>query len=104
MLKGLDLAFMPYIEADDKKVKTDSGAPGATGEFQAQLVEFCRCLGFQLTRDTFMQHDKLHEGGCELHFFLSFFVVTFVVSYPGLLVCYLHINVLSGSSYSRHVP
>ena len=100
MLKGLDLAFMPYIEADDKKVKTDSGAPGATGEFRAQLVEFCNCLGFQLTRDTFMQHDKLHEGGCELHLFCSllfhfsslvrvFFVLRLLLFCPGLLVCSL---------------
>ena len=67
MLKGLDLAFMSYIETDDKKVRTDFGAPGATGEFRAQLVEFCNCLGFQLTRDTFMQHDKLHAGGCKFY-------------------------------------
>ena len=97
MLKGLDLGFMPYIEVDDKEVKTDSGAPGATGEFRAQLVEFCNCLGFQLTRDTFMQHNKLHEGGCESHLFFSllfhfcslvrvFFVLRLLLFCPGLLV------------------
>ena len=46
MLKGLDLAFMPYIVTDDKQVRTDFGAPGVAGEFRDQLVKFCSCLGF----------------------------------------------------------
>ena len=66
MLKGLDLAFMPYIISDDKQVRTNFGAPGAAGEFREQLREFCGCLGFQLTRDSFMQYDKLYQGGCKL--------------------------------------
>ena len=97
MLKGLDLAFMPYIETDDKKVRTDFGAPGAAAEFRAQLVEFYNCLGFQLTRDTFMQHDKLHEGGCKFYFCpdpdcysCSSFDFAFMVSCPGLPACYLY--------------
>ncbi|XP_017229118.2 uncharacterized protein LOC108204282 isoform X1 [Daucus carota subsp. sativus] len=65
MLKGLDLAFMPYIVSDEKQVRTDFGAPGAAGAFREQLREFCGCLGSQLTRDLFMQHDKLHGYGCK---------------------------------------
>ena len=66
MLKGLDLAFMPYVISDDKQVRMNFGAPGAAGEFREQLREFCGCLGFQLTRDSFMQYDKLYQGGCKL--------------------------------------
>ena len=55
MLKGLDLAFMPYIVSDEEQVRTSFGAPGAAGEFREQLREFCGCLGFQLTRDSFMR-------------------------------------------------
>ena len=69
MLKGLDLAFMPYIVSDEKQVRTDFGALGAAGAFREQLRDFCSCLGTQMTRDSFMQHDKLHEYGCKLFSF-----------------------------------
>ena len=65
MLKGLDIHYMPYLVTDDKLVKTNFDAPGASGKFRDQLMEFCGCLGQQLTRDTFMQFDKLHEWGCK---------------------------------------
>ena len=65
MLKGLDLGYMPYIVTDDKQVRTDFGASGTAGEFRDQLIKFCNCLVFQLTRETFMQYDKMHEGGCK---------------------------------------
>ena len=65
MLKGLDIHYMPYLVTDDKLVKTNFDAPGASGKFRDQLREFCECLGQQLTRDTFMQFDKLHEWGCK---------------------------------------
>ena len=64
---------MPYLVTDDKLVKTNFGAPGASGKFRDQLMEFCGCLGQQLTRDTFMQYDKLHEWGCKFPLSVSLY-------------------------------
>ena len=85
MLRGLDLAFMPYIVSDEEQVRTSFRAPGAAGEFREQLREFCGCLGFQLTRDSFMQYDKLHLARCK--WLCSFTRVVFHVSYLRFLCC-----------------
>ena len=67
LLKGLDLGYMPYIATSG--VVTDFSPPVLEGEAQKQVFEFCRVMKHQLTRDSFMQYDQLHEWGCKLSLF-----------------------------------
>ncbi|KAK1365436.1 hypothetical protein POM88_040997 [Heracleum sosnowskyi] len=65
-LKGLDLEFLPYIVSGVEAEVFDTYT--LEGEALAQIHRFCECLGFQMTRDSFMKHDKLFELGCLPYF------------------------------------
>ncbi|KAK1397106.1 hypothetical protein POM88_006969 [Heracleum sosnowskyi] len=62
MLKGLDLLYMPHFVAGDKPKVFPYYK--LEGQARAKVHAFCECLGYQLTRDTFMDHHKLFEFGC----------------------------------------
>lgn len=62
MLKGLDRFYLPYISMD--KVVTDFRLPVLEGEALQQILDFCNCLGSQITRDSFMDHRKLYRYRC----------------------------------------
>lgn len=62
MLKGLHLFYLPYVAMD--KVVTDFRLPILEGEALQQILDFCNCLGSQMTRDSFMDHRKLYRYRC----------------------------------------
>lgn len=63
LLKGLDLFYFPYIAT--KGVVTEFKPPILEGISLKQIYELCTCLGPQLTRDTFMDHRRMHHFGCK---------------------------------------
>ncbi|KAK1392112.1 hypothetical protein POM88_011168 [Heracleum sosnowskyi] len=65
-LKGLDLEFLPHIVSNVEAEVFDVFT--LEGEALVQIHQFCECLGFQMTRDSFMKHDLLFELGCLPYF------------------------------------
>ncbi|KAK1383958.1 hypothetical protein POM88_021693 [Heracleum sosnowskyi] len=66
MLRGWDLGGMPHIVLD-KEAKIFETVK-LTGSALRRIRKFCGILGFQCTRDTFMDHKKLFELGCFPHY------------------------------------
>ncbi|XP_074365858.1 uncharacterized protein LOC141706878 [Apium graveolens] len=63
MLRGLDLHYLPHIASEG--VRTRFRRDVLRGEALRLIFAFCECLGFQMTRDTFMNHRTLHRLGCK---------------------------------------
>lgn len=61
-LKGLDIEYMPLFAARSDIVERE--VYQFEGEALDRIHSFCECLGFQMTRDTFMNHEKMFELGC----------------------------------------
>ena len=66
MLKGYDLEYLPYFTTGE--VKTKFNPEILEGEAVDQVRKFCGSLGFQPTRDTFMNHKLLFQLGCKFFF------------------------------------
>lgn len=62
-LKGLDPGYMPNIVADCEI--EDFHPPTLTGEALDQVFSFCECLGYQMTRDTFMTQKSVYKHSCK---------------------------------------
>lgn len=60
-LRGLDWDYMPQITVDQEI--DDFRQPALKNEALAQVFNFCECMGYQLTRDTFMKHRTLFNHG-----------------------------------------
>ncbi|KAL8119002.1 hypothetical protein AgCh_016482 [Apium graveolens] len=66
MLRGLDLHYLPHIASEG--VRTRFRRDVLRGDALRLIFAFCECLGFQMTRDTFMNHRTLHRLGCLPHY------------------------------------
>ncbi|XP_074327713.1 uncharacterized protein LOC141665627 [Apium graveolens] len=66
MLRGLDLHYLPDIASEG--VRTRFRRDVLRGDALKLIFAFCECLGFQMTRDTFMNHRTLHRLGCLPHY------------------------------------
>ncbi|KAL8157803.1 hypothetical protein AgCh_002495 [Apium graveolens] len=63
MLRGLDLHYLPHIASEG--VRTRFRRDVVRGDALRLIFAFCESLGFQMTRDTFMNHRTLHRLGYE---------------------------------------
>ncbi|KAL8114633.1 hypothetical protein AgCh_021479 [Apium graveolens] len=66
MLRGLDLHYLPHITSEG--VRTRFRRDVLRGEAIRLMFAFCESLGFQMTRDTFMNHRTMHRLGCLPHY------------------------------------
>ncbi|XP_074368390.1 uncharacterized protein LOC141708587 [Apium graveolens] len=60
MLRGLDLYYLPHFASEG--VRTRFRREVLRGEAIRLMFAFCECLGFQMTRDTFMIHRTMNRG------------------------------------------
>lgn len=63
-LKRLDLEYLPHL-ALNREIE-DFHPPVLIGKALSKIFNFCECLGYHLTRDTFMKHKTIHNHECEL--------------------------------------
>lgn len=68
-VKGLDLAYMPYIVMSEKT--EDFRPPILKDDALHHIFKFCECLGVQFTWDTFMKLKILYTHGCKFLVFQS---------------------------------
>ncbi|KAL8089211.1 hypothetical protein AgCh_038846 [Apium graveolens] len=66
MLWGLDLHYLPHMASEG--VRTRFRRDVLRGDALRLIFVFCESLGFQMTRDTFMNHRTLHRLGCLPHY------------------------------------